>query len=452
MTSLDLFLAPIYIAIIYMLAYRFRNKHYPKGHPYREYFIPGLTVKIIGAISAGLIYFFYYHYGDTIYYYARTRVIYQAFNIDFMTGLRLVFASTTDFYYTDLSPYIEPLRAYDASSYMVLRFSGPISILCGNCYSCIAVIFAYISFRGIWALFVTFAEQYPTQLRQVALACLFIPSVFFWGSGLFKDTITMACVGWMTYGLYKVFFKREKILINSIILVASFYVTFATKAYIALCFAPAAMFWIFLTYNKNIKNKALRVMITPIILVIAAGAGYLFINQLGQQNAFWSVDSIAERAEDMQWWHQKVGDLYGEEGGAGSMYTIGDGSFTPGNLLVSFPQAINVTLFRPYLWEVRNPVMLMAAIESLIIFIFTIRTIFRAGLGRSIKISISNPLIFFCLLFSVTFAFAVGFTSFNFGALVRYKIPLMPFYYLGIALLEYHSKKERNLLPLEATE
>ena len=28
----------------------------------------------------------------------------------------------------------------------------------------------------------------------------------------------------------------------------------------------------------------------------------------------------------------------------------------------------------------------------------------------------------FCLIFSMLFAFAVGFTSYNFGALVRYKI------------------------------
>jgi hypothetical protein len=33
------------------------------------------------------------------------------------------------------------------------------------------------------------------------------------------------------------------------------------------------------------------------------------------------------------------------------------------------------------------------------------------------------------------FAFAVGFTSYNFGALVRYKIPMMPFYYIALFIL-----------------
>ena len=451
MTSLDLFLTPVYLGLIYMLAYRFRNKHYPKGHPYREYFIPGLTVKIIGAISAGLIYFFYYQVGDTIFYYQRTSLMHQAFQNNFSEGLTLLFAGP-ETYDPNIYLYLEYLRAWDTSSYMVLRFSAPLALLTFNCYTCIAVLFAYFSFRGIWAMFTVFAELYPDLLPRIALACLFIPSVFFWGSGLFKDTITLAGVGWMTFGVYKVFFKREKIAINLLILLIAFYVTFATKAYIVLCFVPSVLFWIFFTYNTAIKNTAIRAMITPIILVLSAGLGYIFLQQIGAQNQYWSIDSISDRAKDMQWWHQKVGELYGDEGGGGSIYTIGDGSFSLSNIIISFPQAVNVSLFRPYLWEAGNPVMFISAFESLILFFFTIRTVFRAGIGRSIKLSVANPVVFFCLFFSIFFAFAVGFTSFNFGALVRYKIPLMPFYVIGISLLEYHSNKERNRLPLASTE
>ena len=50
------------------------------------------------------------------------------------------------------------------------------------------------------------------------------------------------------------------------------------------------------------------------------------------------------------------------------------------------------------------------------------------------------------------FAFAVGFTSFNFGALARYKIPCMPFYVIALFLLHYHANKDRKLAELAATE
>jgi hypothetical protein len=44
------------------------------------------------------------------------------------------------------------------------------------------------------------------------------------------------------------------------------------------------------------------------------------------------------------------------------------------------------------------------------------------------------------LVFSIIFAFSVGFTSYNFGTLVRYKIPLMPFYYIALFILSDKDK------------
>jgi hypothetical protein len=61
--------------------------------------------------------------------------------------------------------------------------------------------------------------------------------------------------------------------------------------------------------------------------------------------------------------------------------------------------------------------------------------LFKAGFIRFLKLIAENPEVQFCLVFSVIFAFAVGFTSFNFGALARYKIPFMPFYYIALFIL-----------------
>jgi hypothetical protein len=38
------------------------------------------------------------------------------------------------------------------------------------------------------------------------------------------------------------------------------------------------------------------------------------------------------------------------------------------------------------------------------------------------------------------FAFAVGISSYNFGALSRYKIPCLPFYALGLVLVYYKNR------------
>jgi len=106
------------------------------------------------------------------------------------------------------------------------------------------------------------------------------------------------------------------------------------------------------------------------------------------------------------------------------------------------PKAINVSLFRPYIWEAKKPMLFIASIEGMITFFMTVRLIFKSGFINFIKMIADNPEVQFCIIFSVIFAFAVGFTSFNFGALARYKIPFMPFYYIALFILSDTQKKQ----------
>jgi hypothetical protein len=55
---------------------------------------------------------------------------------------------------------------------------------------------------------------------------------------------------------------------------------------------------------------------------------------------------------------------------------------------------------------------------------------------------VKDPYVLFCLVFSLIFAFAVGISSYNFGALSRYKIPCLPFYGAFILILYHHKKLE----------
>ena len=109
-------------------------------------------------------------------------------------------------------------------------------------------------------------------------------------------------------------------------------------------------------------------------------------------------------------------------------------------MLTKIPQAVNVSLFRPYLWEVKNPLMLFSSLESLILLAITAAVVIKKGsvMGKAMR----NPTIVFCLVFSLTFAFAVGVSTFNFGTLSRYKIPLLPFYCLLMVFL-FHYKQPK---------
>src|ERR1700744_436338 len=90
MTFVDLILIAIYLKAAYYVGYKIRNKYYPEGHELRKYFIPGLTVKICGAIFICFIYLFYFGYGDIIVYHRTAKNINASLLESFGTWVRLV--------------------------------------------------------------------------------------------------------------------------------------------------------------------------------------------------------------------------------------------------------------------------------------------------------------------------------------------------------------------------
>ena len=297
----------------------------------------------------------------------------------------------------------------------------------------------------MWMFFLTFYFQYPNLHKSLALASFFIPSVVFWGSGLLKDTVTLACLGMATYLIYELFIRKRFKLFYAVVLVLCGYTLYVIKIYILLNFLPMAIIWIFLANLKMVRSPVAKALISPFILVVAAGLSFYALVKAGEDNQKYSLEKIAETAKvtayDIRYWTGRD---------AGSGYSLGDldGSFN--SMLKLAPQAINVSLFRPYIWEVKNPLMLLSALESLVLLAIVIFLIFR----RNVHIlqSLTNPNVLCCLVFSVTFAFAVGVSTFNFGTLVRYKIPLLPFFAVSLILINHYSKSERKLEEFDSTE
>ena len=106
---------------------------------------------------------------------------------------------------------------------------------------------------------------------------------------------------------------------------------------------------------------------------------------------------------------------WGARTGGDGGYDLGELDGTWGSMIKLMPAAINVSLFRPYLWEVRNPLMLLSAIEAVITFILTFHMIRTGAWKKTAK----EPFLLFSLTFALMFAFAVGVSTFNFGTLMR---------------------------------
>jgi hypothetical protein len=178
-----------------------------------------------------------------------------------------------------------------------------------------------------------------------------------------------------------------------------------------------------------VGNPVIRVMIAPAIMVVGGMLSFFLLNSLSSSlGDYGSVDKALNKAVVTK--NDLTRDAYGQ-----NSFDIGeiDGSVT--GLIGKFPVAVVAGLFRPFLWEVNNPVMLMSALENAFLLFMFVRIFLKTGPGFFTRV-MSHPVLMFCLIFSVLFSFALGLTTANFGALVRYKIPAIPFFMMMIYILE----------------
>jgi hypothetical protein len=243
-----------------------------------------------------------------------------------------------------------------------------------------------------------------------------------------------------------ILFIQRRTKISAILLLClSAYVIFSIKKFVLQAFVPSAILWIYLRSLISLRSTALKILITPFVLIVFLLSAYYSAFKVGEGDSKYSLNKLAETAKVTAY------DIRYQTGAdAGSGYSLGelDGSFS--SIIRLTPEAINVSLFRPYFWEVKNPLMLLSAVESLIFLSATLFIIFKRR-GSILK-SLSNPLAAFCLVFSLSFAFAVGVSSFNFGTLARYKMPLLPFYAMWIVIVLNYENKDKKLEELEETE
>ncbi len=311
----------------------------------------------------------------------------------------------------------------DTHSYLVVRITAFFDLFTFHTYSATALFFAVFSFSGLWAFYLALVSKYGSKNPWIAVSILFIPSAIFWGSGILKDTITLGALGWLVYACIHIIEKRERGTKFWIIAFLSGYLIFSIKVYIIICFVPIIFIWVYWKNIRKLKNTITKVIVAPLLLAVFGLIGFFSMLQISSESQRYSIDTIAERAAitayDIRYgWGARV------EGQGGYDLGLIDGSWQ--SMIKLMPAAINVSLYRPYLWEARNPLMLLTALESLLIFVLTVFTLI-SGKWKEV---FDDPFLIFCLVFSLLFAFAVGVSTYNFGTLMRYKIPLVPFYML----------------------
>lgn len=322
---------------------------------------------------------------------------------------------------------IEIFGSEGSSTTSLIGITAFLMIMTNSSEFASGVIMSLLAFSGQWALYCTFRHHFPAAYRKrVLIATLLVPSAVFWTSGVVKEAVAIAGMGWMIWGLHR--FICDNARLSSLFWIAlGAVVVGISKSYILFPMAAAGGVWFF--WHRSLSTSGeVAIAARPLYLVGAGIAGVVAMVVLGELFPQYSIGGLAEEAAELQY--------QGEQIQGGSSYAIGDAEETSlmGQLAFA-PVAITASLFRPFIFEAHNSVALINAIETTVVLFLWLRILWTRGVSDAWRLLRSSPALMFCVVFIVLFGLGVGLATTNLGTLSRYRVPMMPLYGLVLLML-----------------
>jgi hypothetical protein len=329
-------------------------------------------------------------------------------------------------YYQQMANWYKPWAAATYhNNRIIIQFNGLVYLFSFGYYHIHTIFMCFLSLIGLTGIYKTFSPLLKNKTRELAFAVFLIPSVLFWGSGIFKEGILLFSIGMLIYHLSRFLFNKPSwngfgwIVFSSAILSL-------TKIYVFVAFLPSFLSLILLkwTGNRHLFLKFLGVHLAVFILAVNAyrlNPEWDILNAM--QHKQWSFTSMAQK------------------GNAGSLIATRRLKPTTISLIKNTPEAIVNTLFRPYLFESKSLFMVMSAVENVfLISLVLLSFVFFKKPGEE-----SLPLLYTSIFFVTCLALLIGIVNPVLGTIVRFRIPLLPFFVIFFIALLDKEKMIKNL-------
>lgn len=439
---IDLVLAPIYLFVIIRIAKSIKNKKLSKFSHYK-YFVKGVYFKLIGVTLFVLFYQLYYSVGDTVSYFMGSKAMVNLLLSNFENGIAVIFNlfhEGNQYGSFDLTTGYPPHYMWkDTKTFNVSRLTVPLYIIGGGSFLTTSFMTSLFSFTGIWKLYTLITTKYPGFNKQFFYLLIAVPSLLFWGGGIMKDSFVFGATCWAFYNFYKIFEAKKKIILNMILIIFNFLIIINIKTYIGIALFSGFLTWFYGIRVGSIKTTLIKFLFVPVALLLFITTFSILYNNLeilGLQE-YKDVDQTLEQAQVIQ---QDL--LRGEQYGTNN-YDIGEIDGTFSGMLKVAPLAIFSAILRPTVLEIGSPAMIFSAVENLILTIYIIIIILKVNPINFFRHLLSDSFLITSFVFVIILGFGVGIAGTNFGALVRYRIPIIPFFYSMIYII---SKKASNNL------
>lgn len=438
MDFIDFILFPVYLLIFFFIIRRRLRKI--TDPVLTIYYKRAFLIRILSCLAFS-IFIVFISIGDSFsIYFTEAKNIFQLSLKDPSIISRMIFIPVKDI---DPTLFTKETGGavvfFDENNYMIVRLTALVLFISFGKYLIANLFFSMLAFEGCWRLYRFFYEQFPTLHRELAYAILYLPTFVFWSSGISKEVLCISGIGFITYGLYAIIVKRTDLVLNIVLVLAFTYLLINVKIYILLSYIPFLVYYIVANRVSVIKNSFLKLFFGPIaVAAVLTGFAFIVINNEDELGLY-AVNDLTQSIQTQQY------NFRMQENVAESNFELGaefDG--TTGGFVRVIPFAVSATLFRPFIWESKKMSTLLSSLESLVFMFLTLYVIFKAGLFSFFRLIFQKPIITYCFFFAFLFSAFVGATTLNFGSLVRYKIPCLPFYVVSLFLILYFADLKKK--------
>ncbi len=383
--------------------------------------IAAFAVKVLAGSLLYLVYTYYYkerNNADIYKYFDDSKILYNALWNNPHDFLKIFFSFGNDTpyfdkYYGQMNNWygIYPTNLY-GDGHIMIRFNALARIISFQYLNVHTVIMNFLSFTGLIGM-IRFFRMEGRKQKLLFLMIFLMPSLLFWGSGVLKEGLILFSLGIILFH-FRQFAEGQNQWWRILLMLIALIILRYTKFYIFALILPLLVsgLWVSMSKRKFILLKY------AFLILLAIGAG----SQLYRVNPYNKISELLAN---------KHNGFVKEaiEAKAGSLFdTAMMQPSWPEILKATLPGFLN-TLLRPLPWESVNPFMLMASAENLLIIFLILFVLFRLKKPADLNLFIFS-VIFFLLVYSVS-----GLISPISGALVRYKIPAMPFLFYAVLTL-----------------
>ena len=378
-------------------------------------------LKIAAGIVLWLVYTYHYTYRDTsdsYRFFDDAMIIRNLLHDQPMLFLRFMTGIGLD--HPDVQPVMDQLHGWTSMHNYGLTFDSPtivrinvgISFFSFGYYHVHTVFMCMLSFSGLVGIFKSFAPYFTHREGWVFIACFLLPTVVFWSSGVLKEAPLIAALGLFIYNGMKLYANGWNNRSVLFVLLAVFFLVYL-KIYVIISMIPSILF---LLWSKKTGNKFLIpsfVAIHIVCFLVAQNAEYFFSGG--------DFLHILER---------KQTDFYNVARDFDAKSTLHIPAITNSvSYFMHYPEALFLALFRPHLGEVKSTFYLLFALENLGYMLLLVMTFLRFKLPGKENRAIVLALLSFVLILGGI----IGSTVPVLGAVVRYRIVILPFYVLLLA-------------------